>query len=329
MEPKITIACADVVEFDCDVLVLKYAQKPYGADKMVVQALQEASPNDTLTIAPRPGSYHLQPSNGGVVATQILFVGVGPLYQFTYQRIREFAGNALQKLKAQVPEAKHVAMTIHGMGYGLDEREAFLAQLAGLLDAFASDKIPPALEHVTIVEHNWQRATRLQKVLDQYVVPTSLKSSPVAATAYQPPPQPPIDAGIASNAKPHIFVAMPFSDDMEDVYVFGIQGPVNAAGYLCERVDMAIFTGDILQHICTRIETADLVMANLTGANANVYLEVGYAWGKGRPTLLLARSVEELKFDVQNHRCLIYKNITDLAKKLTADLARLAKPSKT
>ena len=107
---------------------------------------------------------------------------------------------------------------------------------------------------------------------------------------------------------------MPFAKDMEDVYIFGIQDPVNAAGYLCERVDMATFTGDILERIKSRIDTAALVVADLTGGNPNVYLEVGYAWGKGRSTILLAKQGDNLKFDVRGQRCIIYESIFDLKK---------------
>jgi hypothetical protein len=116
---------------------------------------------------------------------------------------------------------------------------------------------------------------------------------------------------------------MPFTKELEDVYVFGIQGPVNAAGYLCERVDMVTFTGDIVERIKSRIGSASVVIADLTGANANVYLEVGYAWGKNRPTLLLLKKGDDLKFDVRGQRCIIYDNIVDLSKKLQADLADL------
>jgi len=117
---------------------------------------------------------------------------------------------------------------------------------------------------------------------------------------------------------------MPFAKELEDTYVFGIQGPANAAGFLCERVDMVTFTGDILERIKNRIQTAALVIAELTGANANVYLEVGYAWGLNRPVLLLIRQGEELKFDVKGQRCIIYENIVDLARRLQRDLSDIA-----
>jgi hypothetical protein len=222
----------------------------------------------------------------------------------------------MQILAAEMPFVKTISMTMHGVGYGLDERESFLSQIAGLSDAIVDGSIPSGFKQVTIVEHNPTRAERINRILGEYSFTKIMKVDRVS-------PKSKIDAGIISNSKPHIFIAMPFSEDMEDVYIFGIQGPVNAAGYLCERLDRVSFTGDILERIKSRIETASLVIADLTGSNANVYLEVGYAWGKNRPTLLLAKSGDELKFDVKGQRCIIYKNIAELAKKLEADLRAL------
>jgi hypothetical protein len=243
-----------------------------------------------------------------------------PLLQFEYGQIRQFASYALQVVVHQVPEAEHIAMTMHGVGYGLDEKEAFLAQLGGLFDALRDFPFPLSLRRVTIVERNRGRAERLKQLLDEnYPAATGARGG----TSVRAAAERASGAGAGSSAKPHIFVAMPFTEEMEDVYIFGIQSPVNAAGYLCERVDMATFTGDILARIRQRIETAELVIADLTGGNPNVYLEVGYAWGKERPTLLLTRKLDELCFDVKGHRCIIYRSIADLARQLTADLASL------
>ncbi len=82
---------------------------------------------------------------------------------------------------------------------------------------------------------------------------------------------------------------MPFKKDMEDVFYFGIQEPVRNAGFLCERIDMESFIGDILTQVKIKIEKANVLIAELTGSNPNVYLEVGYAWGKNIPTILLVR----------------------------------------
>lgn len=114
-----------------------------------------------------------------------------------------------------------------------------------------------------------------------------------------------------------------FSEQLDDIFHYGIQRPVHDAGYICERMDHVSFAGEIISWLKQRIETADIVIAELSGSNPNVYLEIGYAWGKGRPTVLLARSIQELAFDVQGHRCLIYKNIQDLEDQLTKELASL------
>ena len=116
---------------------------------------------------------------------------------------------------------------------------------------------------------------------------------------------------------------MPFTRQMDDVYYFGIEAPVHAAGLLCERVDQASFTGHILDQIRERIETASVVIADLTTANPNVYLEVGYAWGKDRPTILLVQDVNDLRFDVKSQKCLVYDRIIDLARLLSNELQHL------
>lgn len=308
----ITIVCADVVTFAADVVALKYAQGLHGADQAMAQAIG-AKPT------PAAGEHAWLAAQNRVAAGRVLFVGTPSVFRLNYQDIRDFAGRALTVIGREAPATRHVAMTVHGVNVGLDEREAFMAQLAGLLDAGKRDQLPPFLERVTIVEKNQARAARLQQLLDLLLVAQNMVGSGSNARRNLN------SAGQQSQAKPHVFVAMPFTEEMEDIYIYGIQQPAHAAGYLCERVDMSSFTGDILDRIKERIETAALVIADLTGSNPNVYLEVGYAWGKGRPTLLLMREGDKLRFDVQGQRCLFYKNIRDLAKKLGDDLSKLGK----
>jgi hypothetical protein len=317
MSESIQVANEKIEDFACDVLVLKYAQGFHGADAAIADLLTDSFAGETR-IAPLPGEYVLLPGNGRIAAKYALFVGVPRLLKFGYGQIREFVRYALQIVAQRLPQARHVAMTMHGIGYGLDERESFLSQLGGLLGFIQMEPARFESYQFTFVEKNPKRAKRLAAMVAENT------NAPETANAPQPP-APEIQAGLESEKKPHVFVAMPFSLEMEDVFIFGIQGPVNAAGYLCERVDMDIFTGDIVARILERIQTATLVIADLTGANANAYLEVGYAWGKGVPTLLLTRREEDLKFDVKSQRCIIYKNISDLARKIEQDLKCLTK----
>jgi hypothetical protein len=105
---------------------------------------------------------------------------------------------------------------------------------------------------------------------------------------------------------------MPFTVDTEDTYTFGIQGAAHDAGLLCERADMSSFTGDVVSWVKNRIAGSTLIIADLIGGSPNVYLEVGYAWGRNRPTILLVRQGEDLMFDVRGQRCLVYRNIKQL-----------------
>jgi hypothetical protein len=304
---EIVVVESDICSFEADVVVLKYAQYFYGADAVVAGALAKVT--DQKKLAPKPGKHSLIPTNFQLSASYVLFVGVVDLFKFDYAQIRAFSKRAVEITAKELPRASHIAMTIHGVGSGLDEREAFLAQIGGILDAANSHG---AIKRISIVEINAMRARRLRTILRE-----TFQRSDDDPTTTRKTEATPIDAGIESESKRHVFVAMPFAKEYEDTYVFGIQSPIHSIGLLCERVDMVVFTGDILERVKTRIDTASLVVADLTGANANVYLEVGYARGRGRPTLLVARSGNELKFDVRGQRCIIYDNIVDLAKKLS------------
>jgi hypothetical protein len=317
MVASIDVVCGDVLDTACDVLILKYAQGFFGADLAVADALGVRSNWAGLG----PGEHVLVPTRGQLPCKNVLFYGVGALWDFEYFAIRCFAAQAMRTLATTDAERKCVAMTMHGVGYGLDEREAFTAQAAGLLEYLASATSPGGPRQILIVERDANRSRRIKVILQQVLLDAGFHrpGSPSGGPRVTLP-----DAGVRSDLKRHVFVAMPYNDDMEDVYEFGIREPVNEAGWLCERCDRDIFTGDILERIKGRIATASVVVADMTGSNPNVYLEVGYAWGKGIPTLLVAREGEDLKFDVKTQKCIYYKNISHLRKQLTQCISRLS-----
>ena len=316
MAATIEVINGDVLTTPCDVLILKYAQGFYGADLAVAHALDLTENWNELS----PGENLLLPTAGKLACGNVLYCGVGKLWTFGYSEIRGFAVQTLKALASMDVEQKSVAMTMHGVGYGLDEREAFTAQVAGLMEYLTSVNVPRGLQRILILERDPNRSQRLKTLLQQVMLESGFGRPTPPSTG----PQTRLpDAGVRSDQKKHVFVAMPYNDEMEDIYEFGIREPVNEAGCLCERCDRDIFTGDILDRIKERITTANVVVADMTGSNPNVYLEVGYAWGKGIPTLLVARDGEELKFDVKTQKCLYYKNITHLRKQLMQFMLRL------
>ena len=317
---ELRMELGDVTTFEADVLALKYAQEFHGVDQVVAQSLEHVG-IPTASLQPHIGQSSFMETNKGIRTTHALFVGVVRLRQFSYAQIREFAAQVLRILARRAPTAEHLAMTIHGAGYGLDEVESCLSQVNGYLDALQAGSVPTTLRRITIVDRNPGRVERLRQALAMRFAQNTAVTVSGSAGGFilSSTPTP-------AATKPHIFVAMAFGKQLDDVFYYGIQRPVHGAGYVCERMDHVWFTGDIISWLKERIETAQIIIAELSGSNPNVYLEVGYAWGKGRPTILLAPNVGELAFDVQGHRCLIYDSIRDLDEQLTRELAALQTP---
>jgi hypothetical protein len=320
---RIEVVKADATKADADVLVLKYAQDRFGVDRIVAERLIAAGRSQGI-MSPRPGGFRILPSCEGVAAQKILFMGVVSLSYFGYPEIREFGCRLLSALAGESPSIKTIVTTAHGANYGLDEIEAFASLVAGFSDAARSGDLPEALETIVIAEQNAGRADRLAVALQEIVPGGEIKTGKDSRTKRAVTARDLLrGVGRDSNAKPHVFVAMPFSKKMEDIYHFGIFKPVRRAQLVCERADLAAFTGDVMKWVQERIQTASLVVADLTNANPNVYLEVGFAWGCGVPTVLLADDVKHLRFDTQGQRCLLYESIKDLEIKLASELKGL------
>jgi hypothetical protein len=317
----IRVTCADVFAYTADLLVLKHAQHTYGVDKkaIIVTGVDRAELpgiGDDLLIE-RP--YRLR-------YRHLLFLGVEPIHNFNYRSVRDFSRRALARAMDVMPPVHEISMTLHGAGFGLDETEAFESEVAGIAEAIDSRRCPHSLRVVSILEQSEARAARLRQALESLLGPAVTRGEPTReAAARGEHAALRIDSvGYDSGARPHAFVAMPYSDSFEDVFNYGIAPPVRSAGLLCERMDQITFTGDIVGHMRDKISSASILVADLSEANPNVYLEIGYAWGVRTPCVLVCNRKSDLKFDLQGQRCLQYGSITELEKTLTAELRALS-----
>lgn len=103
------------------------------------------------------------------------------------------------------------------------------------------------------------------------------------------------------------FAIMPFADAFDDVWQ-SIRAAVSeaVAGAECRRLDEVKAAGRITDDLVQALGDADLCIADLTGLNANVMWEVGFAMALGRPVLLLSQDVRTLPFDLRQMRTLAY-----------------------
>ena len=327
METKFTIQLNDITRLASDLLLLKHARGFHGGDLLVANLLTKAGLCTLDEISPKLDNFTIVQTNGTIAPASVMFIGTPNLGMFTYGQMHRFAARAIGILAEKNIALDLMTTTIHGVNYGLDASESLQSLVRGFQEGLARHP-NVRIKEIAFVERH-ERTARILRTALESVGSSVIRPEPRPAPASKPddaaPGPKPLVAvrreevaprPTAEPVKKHVFVAMPFSEEFQDIYEFGIYEPIRRCGYICERVDEPSFTGDILQRIITRLSTAEFVIAELTGARANVYLEVGYAWGKGVPVITVAREGEKLHFDVSTHRCIFYRTIGQLAKEL-------------
>ncbi len=314
---SITVTQGDILTRPCDLLALKHAEGFYGVDARVAEIIG-------FTGRVPAGRTRVVPGRK-TEASKIAFIGVGPLVEFGYPEIRDFGRDVIALAIKQGAGIRRICMPIHGPGYGLDEAEAFSSLVAGLVDAGYGGDASSQIEAVEIVEISETRARRFESILNGLLKNTRHRDSRASTRDHADLSTQNIlrTFGAESELKTRLFVAMPFKEDFNDEWEISIQEAANSLQILCERIDKSAFVGDISTEIKRRIERYDGLIALLNGANPNVFLEIGYAWAKNKPTLLLAKDGQELPFDVRGQRCVFYKGIADLRTKLKSELGQL------
>ncbi|MCG9563531.1 nucleoside 2-deoxyribosyltransferase [Vibrio chagasii] len=102
------------------------------------------------------------------------------------------------------------------------------------------------------------------------------------------------------------FILMPFTESLNDVYEFLIKGALVEAGYQVKRADDIKSQSNILEDIVKGIIESDLIVADLTDSNANVYYELGIAHALQKKVVLITQEIDELPFDLKSYRVIGY-----------------------
>ena len=117
------------------------------------------------------------------------------------------------------------------------------------------------------------------------------------------------------NKKKKCFVIMPFgkrnTEEYErnlKIYRQMLRPVVEECGYQSIRADELEHMGNITRDIIELLHESDLVIADLTGKNANVFYELGvrhalFSCG----TIPIIQEGEALPFDIANYRAIFYK----------------------
>jgi len=117
------------------------------------------------------------------------------------------------------------------------------------------------------------------------------------------------------------FVLMPFEGKFDDVYKLGIKAAAAQVGVVAERLDEQMFVEGMLERVYRQIETADIIIADMTGKNPNVFYEVGFAHAKEKMCILITDTANDIPFDLKHQRHVVYNGkISTLKTELVKNL---------
>ena len=105
------------------------------------------------------------------------------------------------------------------------------------------------------------------------------------------------------------FVLMPFAPNFTEVYEViktAIEGP--ELGFSCDRADQLFGGGHIISDILRCLAASEIVIADLTTKNANVFYELGIAHTVKdmQKVLILSQDINDVPFDLRHLRYIRY-----------------------
>ena len=126
------------------------------------------------------------------------------------------------------------------------------------------------------------------------------------------------------SVKSDIFVIMPFLKDLKPVYDDHIRNTVQKMNLTVARGDDFFTAQSVMSDIWNAINSCRIVIADCTGRNPNVFYEIGMAHTLGKPVILISQNKDDIPFDIQYIRYLIYeftpRGMSEFEKKLTSTI---------
>jgi hypothetical protein len=103
-----------------------------------------------------------------------------------------------------------------------------------------------------------------------------------------------------------VFVLMPFSGDMKPVYDDHIKKVANGLGLSVARADDFFTAHAVIADIWSAVHSAEVVVADCTGKNPNVFYEIGMAHVLGKKVILITQNPNDVPVDVRHFRFIPY-----------------------
>ena len=120
-----------------------------------------------------------------------------------------------------------------------------------------------------------------------------------------------LEKSVTVRASDSCFVMMPFEAPLGGYYDKIYKPAIEKAGLTPIRADTEIFgAGKIIDQIWSGINSARVLVAELTKRNPNVFYELGLAHALEKPVVLISSNEDDVPFDLQHIR-VIYYDVND------------------
>jgi len=329
--PNITFSILEgnVMDVEVDVLAFKFARSFHGADMAVAKRLSKHNIEIDTQYLKQEGNHVLLETNDALAPKQVFYLSTPSIFKIGYEGIQILMSDTLTILKEIAPDTEHLGITLHGAGFGLDLEYAFRSQLAGIMDAVSKGIHPDSLKHITLIEKNAGRASRLQNVLDTVFdeVTSARKQDGTWVMNFSTSVNVE-DVAQDVHVIPFALVMLPDDDALDDLFQYGIEQPVHAMGLLCERVNLpsdVLPTAEEIEALSQRITQASVFV--LDGQSLQqiqmALFYLGVAQGAQTP-IVLTQSTNEAPVTLP-YENLTYSKISELNQQLHTQLKALMK----
>lgn len=123
------------------------------------------------------------------------------------------------------------------------------------------------------------------------------------------------------------FVLIPFEPEFKEIFNDLIKPALEDAGYVVSLAEN-INQQNILKDILIGISTADLIVADLTNNNPNVFYELGIAHTLHKPTIQLTQNLDKVPFDLRSYRIIVYSLHYSEVKEFSTRLKEVGKEAR-
>jgi len=110
----------------------------------------------------------------------------------------------------------------------------------------------------------------------------------------------------SEDKKDTCFVIMPFGSWFDNYFTEIYKPAIINAGLEPKRADDIYRPSTIVQDIWNYTQSEKIVLADLTGKNANVFYELGLAHALAKPAILVTNSMDDVPFDLRALRVIEY-----------------------